>query len=306
MHDYLSTYQFISGTSHSQDNIDGYAQFDWNITDQLNIVGSVRYDYFSASSQKALTQRLAVVYKFPWMTFRANYASGFRAPTLKEMYMHFDMGNMGYLLRGNPDLKPEKSNNFNVAIERTNRIRNSGFLDGRYNFTLMGYCNVFDKRITTIDGGMFDGMESALYWNEDGITVWGVDVGLGHIWDCGLMLKLNYSWMKETGNVYYSDFYQPRSHSITWRLGYDHRFSRHYALDAALSGRYLGKPQSGRTDVDLGYTIWKLMLQHHIWRCFHLNTAIDNLFNFKPKSYYYCSPLTTGTSFSIGLSVDMD
>ena len=306
MHDYLSTYQFISGTSHSQDNIDGYAQFDWNITDQLNIVGSVRYDYFSASSQKALTQRLAVVYKFPWMTFRANYASGFRAPTLKEMYMHFDMGNMGYLLRGNPDLKPEKSNNFNIAIERTNRIRNSGFLDGRYNFTLMGYCNVFDKRITTIDGGMSEGMESALYWNEDGITVWGVDVGLGHIWDCGVMLKLNYSWMKETGNVYYSDFYQPRSHSLTWRLGYDHRFSRHYALDAALSGRYLGKPQSGRTDVDQGYTIWKLMLQHHLWRGIHLNTAIDNLFNFKPKSYYYCSPLTTGTSFSIGLSVDLD
>ena len=306
MHDYLSTYQFMEGATHSQDNIDGYAQFDWNITDQLNIVGSVRYDYFSASAQQAFTERLAVVYKFPWMTFRANYASGFRAPTLKEMYMHFDMGNMGYLLRGSPDLKPEKSNNFNVAIERTNRIRNSGFLDGRYNFTLMGYCNIFDKRITTIDGGTFEGMESALYWNEDGITVWGLDASLGHVWDCGLMLKLNYSWMKETGHVYYSDFYQPRSHSMTWRIGYDHRFSRHYAFDAALSGRYQGKPQSGRQDVDQGYTIWKLMLQHHLWRGININTAIDNLFNYKPKSYYYCSPLTTGTSFSIGLSFDLD
>ena len=305
MHDYLTTYQFIDNTSHAQDNIDGYAQFDWNITDRLNVVGSVRYDYFSASSQKALTERLAVVYKAPWMTFRANYASGFRAPTLKEMYMHFDMGNMGYMIIGNPDLKPEKSNNINVAIERTNRIRNSGFLDGRYNFTLMGYCNIFDKRITTIAGPEYNGMESALYANEDGIKVWGVDVSLGHIWDCGLSLKLNYSWMKETGNVYYSDFYQPRSHSLTWRIGYDHRFSRHYALDAALSGRSQGKPQSGRTDVDQGYTIWKLMLQHHLWRGIRLNTAIDNLFNYKPKSYYYCSPLTTGTSFSIGLSVDL-
>ena len=306
MNDYLSTYQFITDTSHSQDNVDGYAQFDWNITDQLNVVGSVRYDYYSASAQQAFTQRLAVVYKFPWMTFRANYASGFRAPTLKEMYMHFDMGNMGYMLRGNPDLEPEKSNNFNIAIERTNRIRNSGFLDGRYNFTLMGYCNIFDKRITTIDGGMYEGMESALYWNEEGITVWGIDASLGHIWDCGLSFKLNYSWMKETGNVYYSDFYQPRSHSMTWRMGYDHRFSRLYALDAALSGRYQGKPQSGRTDVDQGYTIWKLMLQHHVWRGITVITAIDNLFNYKPKSYYYCSPLTTGTSFSIGLSVDFD
>ena len=91
------------------------------------------------------------------MTFRANYASGFRAPTLKEMYMHFDMGNMGYMIIGNPDLEPEKSHNFNLAAERTNRIRNRGILDGRYNFTLVGYCNIFDKRITTIDGGDYQG-----------------------------------------------------------------------------------------------------------------------------------------------------
>ena len=306
MHDYLTTYQFLDNASHAQDNIDGYAQFDWNITDRLNVVGSIRYDYFSASARKAFTERLAVVYKIPWMTLRVNYASGFRAPTLKEMYMHFDMGNMGYMIIGNPDLEPEKSHNFNLAVERTNRIRNSGFLDGRYNFTLMGYCNIFDKRITTIEGPEYNGMESALYWNEEGITVWGIDASLGHIWDCGASFKLNYSWMKETGNVYYSDFYQPRSHSLTWRIGYEHRFSRLYALDAALSGRCQGKPQSGRTDVDQGYTIWKLMLQHHLWRGIRLNTAIDNLFNYKPKSYYYSSPLTTGTSFNIGLSVDLD
>ena len=306
MHDYLSTYQFIDNTSHAQDNIDSYAQFDWNITDQLNVVGSVRYDYFSASSQNAITGRLAIVYKFPWMTFRANYASGFRAPTLKEMYMCFDMGNMGYMILGNPDLMPEKSHNFNVAIERTNRIRNSSFLDGRYNFTLVGYCNIFDKRITTIDGPEYNGMESALYWNEDGVTVWGIDASLGHVWDCGVSFRLNYSWMHETGNVYFSEFNQPRTHSMTWRIGYDHRFSRHYALDAALSGRSFGKPQSGRTDVDQGYTIWKLMLQHHLWRSVRLNTAIDNLFNYKPKSYYYSSPLTTGISFSVGLSIDLE
>ena len=306
MNDYLSTYQFVEGKSHAQNNIDGYAQFDWNITDRLNVIGSVRYDYFSASSQKAFTQRLAIVYKFPWMTFRANYASGFRAPTLKEMYMHFDMGNMGYMIIGNPDLEPEKSHNFNLAIERTNRIRNSGFLDGRYNFTLMGYCNIFDKRITTVAGPEYNSMESALYWNEDGVKIWGIDASLGHIWDCGLSLRLNYSWMKVAGNIYYSDFYQPRSQSMTWRAGYEHRLTRHYAFNAALSGRYQGKPQSGRSDVDQGYTIWKLMVQHHIWRGINVNTAVNNIFNYKPKSYYYCSPLTTGTSFSIGLSIDLD
>ena len=305
MNDYLTTYQFVAGASHSQNNIDGYAQFDWNITPRPNMVGSIRYDYFSASAQKALTERLAVVYKLPWITLRANYASGFRAPTLKEMYMHFDMGNMGYMIIGNPDLKPEKSNNFNVAVERQNRIRNAGILDGVYNFTLVGYCNIFDRRITTIDYP-YEDKPGALYWNEDGVNVWGLDASMGHYFDWGLTLKLNYSWMHETGNVLYSQFSQPRSHSLTWRIGYGHRFTRHYALDAALSGRSQGKPQSGRKDVDQGYTIWKLMLQHHIWRGVNLNTAIDNLFNFKPKAYYYCSPLTTGTTFSIGLSVDLE
>ena len=104
----------------------------------------------------------------------------------------------------------------------------------------------------------------------------------------------------------YLEFNQPRTHSLTCRIGYEHSFSRHYALDAALSGRSQGKPQSGRTDVDQGYTIWKLMLQHHLWRGINLNTAIDNLFNYKPKGYYYSSPLTTGISFSLGLSVDLD
>ena len=306
MHDYLTTYQFVDNSSHSQNNIDGFAQFDWNITDRLNVVGSVRYDYFSASAQKALTERLAVVYKMPWMTFRVNYASGFRAPSLKEMYMHFDMGNMGYMILGNPDLEPERSHNFNIAFERTRRINGGGILDGRYNFTLMGYCNIFDKRITTIDGGLYEGMESALYWNEEGIKVWGVDVSVGHIFDYGLSFKLNYAWMHETGNVFFSQFSQPRSHSLTWRVGYNHRFSRHYALDAAFSGRSQGKPQSGRTDVDQGYTICKLMLQHHIWKGIHVNTAVDNLFNYKPKSYFYSSPLTTSISYSIGLSVDLD
>ena len=79
MHDYLTTYQFIDNTSHSQDNIDGYAQFDWNITDQLNVVGSVRYDYFSASSQKQATGGRAPLDDLPCQLcqrFPGSYAQG--------------------------------------------------------------------------------------------------------------------------------------------------------------------------------------------------------------------------------------
>ena len=341
LHDYLTTYQFLDNTSHEQNNIDAYAQFDFNPNRRFNVVGSVRYDYFSASDAQALTTRLAAVYKLDGITFRANYASGFRAPSLKEMYMHYDMGNMGYMIIGNPDVKPEKSNNFNIAVEHNGKVEGMGILNGKYSIMLMGYCNIFDKRITSVsrywvvdnsykdggyqvlsddnriseegsgyvftaDNGMkHEALTSSLYWNEEGITVRGLDLSAQYRLDFGLSLRYNYAYMHESGNVIYSQFAQPRSHSMTWRADYDHRFTRHYAISTALSGRYLGKPQSGSKDVDQGYTLWKLMLQQHILKGIHVNFAIDNIFNYKPKAYFYCSPMTTGTTYSLGISVDL-
>lgn len=342
LHDYLTTYQFYDNTAHEQGNIDAFAQFDLNPSKRFNMVGSVRYDYFSASSAQALTTRLAAVYKWDGITLRANYASGFRAPSLKEMYMHFDMGNMGYIIMGNPDVKPEKSDNFNVALDHNGKVRNAGILNGQYSMTLLGYCNIFDKRITSVgrywvvdnshdeggyqvlsddgriteegdgyvftddDGTRYEALTSSLYWNEDGVKVWGLDLSLQYRLDFGLGLRYNYAYMHESGNVVDSQFTQPRSHSMTWRIDYDHRFSRNYAAGVSLSGRFMGKPQSGRKDVDQGYTLWKLMLQQHILRGVHVNFAIDNLLNYKPKAYYYCSPMTTGMTCNIGLSVDID
>lgn len=342
LHDYLNTYQFLDNASHEQNNIDAYAQFDYNPTKRFNVVGSVRYDHFSASDKQAFTARLATVYKFDKFTLRANYANGFRAPSLKEMYMHFDMGNMGYMIIGNPDVEPEKSNNFNLAVEHNNKVTDVGILNGQYNLTLMGYCNIFDKRITNVgrywvvddsyreggyqvlydderireegdgyvfiadDGTEYKALTSSLYWNEDGVQVWGLDFSAQYRLDMGLGFRYNYSFLHESGNVIDSQFTQPRSHTMTWRTDYDHTFTKNYAISVVLSGRHLGKPQSGRKDVDQGYTLWKLMLQQHIHRGVHLNFAVDNLFNYKPKAYYYCSPMTTGSNFSVGLSLDID
>lgn len=342
LHDYLTTYQFLDNTSHAQNNIDAYAQYDYNPTKRFNVVGSVRYDHFSASDHQALTARLATVYKFNKITVRANYANGFRAPSLKEMYMHFDMGNMGYMIIGNPDVKPEKSNNFNLAVEHNNKITDAGIFNGQYSMTLMGYCNIFDKRITSVgrywvvdenykeggyqvlydddriredgdgyvftadDGTEYKALTSSLYWNEDGVQVWGLDFSAQYRLDMGLGFRYNYAFLHESGNVVDSQFTQPRSHTMTWRTDYDHKFTKNYAISVVLSGRHLGKPQSGRKDVDQGYTLWKLMLQQHICKGVHVNFAVDNLFNYKPKAYYYCSPMTTGTNFSVGLSLDID
>ncbi len=49
---------------------------------------------------------------------RASFAKGFRAPSLKELYFNFTQ--LDHNVHGNPNLKPEVSNNFNFALNYKN------------------------------------------------------------------------------------------------------------------------------------------------------------------------------------------
>ncbi len=310
LNDYLTTYQFTDNTSHTQNSYDVFAQFDYNPLDWLNVVASLRHDYFSASSQNATTARLALMTKWKGFSIRANYAGGFRAPTLKEMYMSFDMAGM-QMIYGNPDLEPEKSNNFNLALEHSGRIKNAGFFTGQYSLTLMGYYNKYDKRITTEDYNDYVPGEgqpdvASRYCNEDGVKVSGIDFSAQYRSDMGLGAKVDYSYLHVGGRSVDSQFSQPRPHSATWRLDYDRQLCSFYRINAALSGRYLSAPDTNIEKHDKSYQLWKFTLQQRFLDAVNLNFNIDNLFDYTPKAYYWSSAMTTGRTISVGLSIDID
>ena len=310
LNDYLTTYQFADNESKNQNSCDAFAQFDYNPLQWLNIVASLRHDYFSASSQHATTGRLALMTKWKGFSIRANYAGGFRAPTLKEMYMNFDMAGM-QMIFGNPDLKPEKSNNYNLALEHTGRVKNAGFFTGQYSLTLMGYYNKYDKRITTGDykdyqPGAGQPDVASRYCNEDGVEVSGIDFSAQYRSDMGLGVKLDYSYLHVGGRSVDSQFSQPRPHSATWRLDYDRQLCSFYRINAALSGRYLSSPDTNVEKHDSSYQLWKFTLQQRFLDAVNLNFTVDNLFGYTPKNYYWSSAMTTGRTFSVGLSIDID
>ncbi len=303
--DYLTTYQFLNGGAHRQYSVDAFAQFDYNPTRWLNVVASLRQDYFSASRAKAMTARLATMFKWNSFSLRANYAGGFRAPTLKEMYMHFDMAGI-QMIYGNPDLKPERSHNLNLALEHNGRIRH-GALSGQYSVTLAGYYNRYDRRITTTDfPGDATREKGAIYSNEDGVAVSGVDLSVQYRTDLGVGLKLNYNYLHTSGRTIDSQFSQPRPHSATWRIDFDRQLCRVYGINLALSGRYLSKPDTRLPEADQGYQLWKLSLQQRVWRGISVNCTIDNLFDYKPQVYYWNSAPTAGRTWSVGISLDLD
>lgn len=304
MNDYLLTYQFVSGETHSQTSLDAFVQFDYNPLSWLNIVASVREDYFSESKNNSVTARLATMFKFNHFSVRANYAGGFRAPTLKEMYINFDMAGI-QMIYGDPKLKPEKSHNFNLALEHNGHIRNS-ILAGSYSINAMGYFNWYNSRITTTDyPGDALNEPGAIYCNEDGVKVAGLDISARYRLQMGLGMMLNYNYLHTMGRTVDSQFSNPRPHSMTWRVDYERRLCRAYKFYAGISGRYLAKPES-EYDTDNAYSVWKFTLQQEVWRGININFIIDNLLNYKPKVYYWNSLPTIGRTWSVGVSLDID
>ena len=304
MNDYLLTYQFVSGETHSQSSVDAFVQFDYNPLSWLNIVASVREDYFSESKNNSVTARLATMFKFNRFSVRANYAGGFRAPTLKEMYMNFDMAGI-QMIYGNPKLKPEKSHNFNLALEHNGQIRNSIFA-GSYSTNAMGYFNWYNSRITTTDyPGDALNEPGAIYCNEDGVKVAGLDISARYRLQMGLGMMLNYNYLHTMGRTVDSQFSNPRPHSMTWRVDYERRLCSTYKFYAGISGRYLSKPES-EYDTDNAYSVWKFTLQQEVWRGIHINFIIDNLLDYRPKVYYWNSLPTIGRTWSVGVSLDID
>ncbi len=304
LHDYLTTYQFTDNGHHAQTSLDAFVQFDYNPLSWLNVIASVRDDYFSESDRNAVTARLATMFKLRPLSIRASYSGGFRAPTLKEMYMSFDMAGI-QMIYGNPDLKPERSHNFNVALERNGQVRESA-IAGSYSVTATGYYNYYDSRITTTDfPATGDLEEGAIYTNEDGVKVMGLDITARYRTLFGLGASVSYNYLHTAGHTADSQFTQPRPHSATWRIDYTRQICRSWQFYAAISGRYLSRPES-RYETDGAYSLWKLTLQQKLWKGINATLIIDNLLNYKPKIYYWNSAPTNGTTWSVGFSLDID
>lgn len=303
MHDYLMSYQFEDNGSEEQFTVDAFAQFDMKLSDKLDVIAGLRYDYYSEADAENVSSKVGVMYKIGNCALRGSYAGGFRAPTLKEMYMDFFMGNI-FMIYGNEDLKPETSQNFSLSAE---------YLKGRYNLTVTGYYNLVDNRITTAWDQEQQGM---VYLNIDDVRIAGMDVNASVKFPCGIGTRVSYAYTHEhvgSGQPYVSS---TRPHTATARVEYDKKW-KNYAFNVMLSGRVLSKvtvdEYTSYTSYEEteqvtypAYTIWKLSLTQKIWKGISLTMAVDNLFNYVPSYYYNNSPSTTGTTFMAGLSLDVD
>ena len=306
MRDYLMSYQF-DGASHEQYSWDFFGQYDWAVTERASVVMGVRYDYYSEAELSRVSPKLSVLYKCPsGLTLRGSYSAGFRAPTLKEMYMNYDVQGM-FTIYGNESLDPETSHNFSLS---------AAYNAAEYGLGVTGFYNLVDNRISTQWDDELDGQ---LYTNIDKVDIAGVEASVSAKYDWGLGARVSYVYTYEHMNQTLPFVAATRPHTATVSADYG-RSWKGLDFNIALSGRIMGKV-TGYDDEDeeylftsssdpaertySAYSIWKLMLTAKAKRGITFHATVDNLFNYVPSFYHYNSPLTVGTTFSAGIVIDI-
>ena len=315
MRDYLKNIKLSEEECH-QYTYDAFAQYDWNVNDKWELVGAIRYDYFSDGAISQFTPKVSIRFlpQRHW-NLRFGYGMGFRAPSLKEKYYEFDMAGI-WIIEGQKDLRSEISHNLNASIE---------YAKGHYNVMAIGYYNHVRNKISTGVPYYTNGAGSQLrlpYINLEHYSVYGVELSASKRWN-NLSAKLGYTYTCEhlpkdaNDNTINNQYLPARPHALTWAATFDKEFSDNYTISATLSGRYLSSVNNedycDYYDISKGtmtihypaYSLWKLSLTQQLWKRTKVTIALDNLLNYKPDYYYLNAPVTDGTNLLVGISINL-
>lgn len=313
MRDYLESYQFGDG-AHRQHTTDFFAQYDWAIDKHWELVAAARWDYFSDGAQSQATGKVGLRYSSAPITVRGGYSGGFRAPTLKEKYMKYDMSGV-FWVYGNPDLKSEKSHNFNASVE---------YVKGCYGFTATANYNIVNDKMSNTQplvNPEQPGVNYVEYINLDRMNVFSAEATAQARWSVGekslVSARASYCYTHEEvkGNNI-SQYAPARPHSLVIKADWDHEVCSWYGFNLSVTGRVLSALNYESVDMEPpflpyrvhnpAYTIWKVQMMNRLRSGICINVALDNIFNYAPRVYYYNSPTTLGANLMVGVSVDID
>lgn len=306
--DNLMTYMFKSDGYNTKKDAQTYsvfAQQDWILNNKVTLVGGLRYDYHS-QFKGHLSPRLSAMYKpSQQITLRGGYTSGFRSPTLKELYTDwYHPYGGGFQIRGNKDLKAEVSNNFNISGEA---------VIGKFVATAMAQYSFFDNKI---ENRWID-KDTIQYFNMGKTKIFSTELSLSYKFTENLLAKGSYTYSHD--DLGKQSIIRP--HTATFQIYYTSSFFDKYNPSLSFGGKYFSGVNIYKTqstdkideeagsiadDTDIktrydGYSIWKLTLAQPMPFNFILNAGINNIFNYRAKSYSFYSSISSGRTFYIGL-----
>lgn len=237
-------------------DLDEKAWFGEGIFNYKNLYISlgVRYTDVQDVGNKT-TYRFAGAYTFPTQTkIHISYGTGFRAPSLYQLYGKF----LGISV-GNPNLKPEYSEGFDVGITQW-------FLNKKLSFDITYFYNDIDDLID------FDWIKG--YLNIGEVYTQGIEISIDILplswWQVGLF----YTWLNAKDLT-----------NDTWLLKRPHHkfgFSTVLSLDKCylgIYGNYVGHYSDYLNTQVKSYFVMHAALRYKINRHISFHVRVNNLFD---------------------------
>ncbi len=286
-------------TTKTIDDANIFAQAEYELINNLDIVAGTRYTYNSQFGS-AMTPKLSLMYELSGFKFRGGIGSAFRAPSIKELYYDFDHQGMFWIV-GNPGLEAEKGVYSSLSVEYTKNL---------FNASVSSYYNDINNKITQFDVKTNNRLEKH-YKNISSATIKGFDVNVSQILFRKLTVKANYSFCDAKDNSTDLQLESNVKHSGTVSAMWDGKIANS-PFSLQMSGT-LNSPRLYNTITtnDNGedlierseskrYSIWKVALVKPIRINKHtieLSGKVDNLFGFKADTY-----INSGRQYLVGIS----
>jgi len=136
-----------------------------------------------------ISPKISTLYKITdQLLAKFSYGKGYRAPSLKELFINYSNAAVGYNVIGEPNLKPEKSDGFNFSLEYFND-----------NLAIKNY-NYYNKLTNLIDY-YYKNSNTLSYYNINKATIAGTELEitylLGQKFDFVLGYNYTYAVNKE-------------------------------------------------------------------------------------------------------------
>lgn len=205
-----------------------WMDISWEILPGLQVQPGLRY-MFHNTYEPPLIYAGHLKYANSGWTARVSYAKGFRAPSLKELYMDFVDSN--HLIFGNPDLKPETSNSWSGSLTKNWVFESKKGI----RFQLNGFYNhLFD----VIELAQIENSQSFDYQNISEKKTKGFNAGVTYKHSSVLQLNFGYNFTGTAYNMNVSDTFDFNyTHDTTASINYNwNKPDIHFRLDYKFNG----------------------------------------------------------------------
>ncbi|WP_303890313.1 TonB-dependent receptor [Dysgonomonas mossii] len=283
-----------------------YAQDEINLFGKLNIVPGVRYIY-NETFKNRVTPKVSAMYTLHDFNFRVSYATGFKTPELKQLFMKTEVASKGKttLSVGNKDLKPESSNYYSVNAE---------YIKDFLSLAVTGYINNLKNKIDTYEieltpEEIAEGYnKKSSYHNIGRSRIQGVDFTFNSYLGYNLTLGGGYSYVNakdlDTGKRLQRISRHTGNVNLNWFKDFG-LFKSNFNLNGRLqSRRYYDDGDDARA-----YQLWNFATRHTFKSInglvFEPGLGIENIFDFvddKPFNRNYAT-LSPGRTFYASLKI---